>query len=84
MLEQPAAGCSSFLDDRKTEMAFYMRARAENAISVLRCMSHVFFLSPAAASVMEEGLRRLSAPSAGLCFTEASVAKADASETEKW
>jgi hypothetical protein len=33
---------------------------------------------------MEEGLRRLSRPSAGLYFTEASVGKADASETEKW
>ena len=36
MLEQPAAGCSSFLDNRKTEMEFYMRTRTENAISVLR------------------------------------------------
>ena len=45
MLEQPAAGCSSFLDNRKTEMAFYTRARAENAISALRCMSHVVLLT---------------------------------------
>jgi len=39
---------------------------------------------PAAASVMEEGLRRLSRPSAGPCSTEASVGKADKSGTEKW
>ena len=40
-----AAGCGSFLDDRKTEMAIYMRVRTESAISVLRCMSHVVLLT---------------------------------------
>ena len=89
MLEQPAAGCGSFIDERKTEMAIYMRTRTESAISVLRVMSHVVLLThaaepPAAASVMEEGLRRLSRPSAGPCSTEASVGKADKSGTEKW
>jgi len=45
MLEQPAAGCGSFIDERKTEMAIYMRTRTESAISVLRFMSHVVLLT---------------------------------------
>ncbi len=45
MLEQPAAGCGSFIDERKTEMAIYMRTRTESAISVLRVMSHVVLLT---------------------------------------
>ena len=69
------------LINRDSEMAFY--ARGGNRWHYINEPGGPFGHAAeplAAVSVMVEDLRRLSAPSAGLCSTEAAVAKADASE----